>query len=266
MAGAGRTRTLSIAARLESLVDHTPARTAAYICCEPEVALLLTDPSLGVTLLRRSLEAALNQQARRERASNGAACACGRVCHGGKGGAARWARLHAQADVALGAVVAAHQVVADRAAGQAAKQAAQLQAGHLCGRARRALVLRARPQVSWRALPNLLGALAGHSLRAGPTPPATQGMASLAWPQTSCPRHTGPVVGRILLMCLLDHAAFAESRISAAARQLCGAVCLRRRARLGTAAQAAARRAATPPQSMQAQPQPSAARARPCPT
>ncbi len=210
MAGAGRTRTLSIAARLESLVDHTPARTAAYICCEPEVALLLTDPSLGVTLLRRSLEAALNQQARRERASNGAACACGRVCHGGKGGAARWARLHAQADVALGAVVAAHQVVADRAAGQAAKQAAQLQAGHLCGRARRALVLRARPQVSRRALPDLPGALAGYSPQGGPTPlqPLRAYERPGYPPQHKLPQaHTGQVVCQILLLCPQDHAA-----------------------------------------------------------
>ena len=52
-------------------------------------------------------------------------------------------RLHAQADVALGAVVIAHEVVADSAAGQAAKQAAQLQAGHLRGRVGHALVLRA---------------------------------------------------------------------------------------------------------------------------
>ncbi len=70
-------------------MGHTPARTAVHICYESEVALLLTDPSPRITLLRRSLEADLNQQARRERASNGAACACGRVCHGGRGGAAR---------------------------------------------------------------------------------------------------------------------------------------------------------------------------------
>ena len=52
-------------------------------------------------------------------------------------------RLHAQADVALGAVIAAHEVIADGAAGQAAEQAAQLQARHLRGRIRHALVLRA---------------------------------------------------------------------------------------------------------------------------
>ena len=57
--------------------------------------------------------------------------------------AGRGARLDTQADVALGAVVVAHEVVADGAAGQAAKQAAQLQPRHLSRRVRRALVLHA---------------------------------------------------------------------------------------------------------------------------